>query len=155
VSGLTLGDTVKFHGVDVGTVKALGIDAGDPRRVQVDVALRKDTPVKTDTKATLRFKGITGVIFIELSGGAAAAKTLVAVTPEGQIPEIPAERSTIAVLLEELPKLVTKFSALEDKAGKVVSDVGAVTTQIKENPSVLLRGPKEKSAEKIPSSTGK
>jgi phospholipid/cholesterol/gamma-HCH transport system substrate-binding protein len=153
VSGLTLGDTVKFHGVDVGTVKALAIDVVDPRRVQVDVALRKDTPVKTDTKATLRFKGITGVIFIELSGG--AAKTLVAVTPEGQIPEIPAERSTIAVLLEELPKLVGKFSALEDKAGKVVSDVGAVTTQIKENPSVLLRGPKEKSAEKIPPSTGK
>jgi phospholipid/cholesterol/gamma-HCH transport system substrate-binding protein len=155
VSGLTLGDTVKFHGVDVGTVKALAIDVVDPRRVQVDVALRKDTPVKTDTKATLRFKGITGVIFIELSGGGAEAKTLVAVTPEGQIPEIPAERSTIAVLLEELPKLVAKFSALEDKAGKVVSDVGAVTTQIKENPSLLLRGPKEKSAEKIPPSTGK
>jgi phospholipid/cholesterol/gamma-HCH transport system substrate-binding protein len=155
VSGLTLGDTVKFHGVDVGTVKALAIDAVDPRRVQVDVALRKDTPVKTDTKATLKFKGITGVIFIELSGGGAEAKTLVAVTPEGQIPEIPAERSTIAVLLEELPKLVAKFSALEDKAGKVVSDVGAVTTQIKENPSLLLRGPKEKTAEKIPPSTGK
>jgi phospholipid/cholesterol/gamma-HCH transport system substrate-binding protein len=155
VSGLTLGDTVKFHGVDVGTVKALAIDAVDPRRVQVEVALRKDTPVKTDTKATLKFKGITGVIFIELSGGGAEAKTLVAVTPEGQIPEIPAERSTIAVLLEELPKLVAKFSALEDKAGKVVSDVGAVTTQIKENPSLLLRGPKEKTAEKIPPSTGK
>jgi len=155
VSGLTLGDTVKFHGVDVGTVKALGIDAGDPRRVQVDVALRKDTPVKTDTKATLKFKGITGVTFIELSGGGAEAKTLVAVTPEGQIAEIPAERSTIAVLLEELPKLIAKFSALEDKAGKVVSDVGAVTTQIKENPSLLLRGPREKTPEKIPPSTGK
>ena len=131
------------------------LDLTDPKLVHVEVALRKDSPVKTDTKATLRFKGITGVIFIELSGGGAEAKTLVAVTPEGQIPEIPAERSTIAVLLEELPKLVSKFSALEDKAGKVVSDVGAVTTQIRENPSILLRGPKEKSAEKTPPSTGK
>jgi hypothetical protein len=28
---------------------------------------------------------------------------------------------------------------------KVVSDVGSVTSEIKENPSVLLRGPSEKS----------
>src|SRR6266852_1939117 len=60
VSGLTAGDPVKFHGVEVGNVKAMTIDPVDPRRVQVDVALRKETPVKTDTKATLKLKGITG-----------------------------------------------------------------------------------------------
>ena len=42
--------------------------------------------------------------------------------------------------------MLKKFSALEDKAGKVISDVSGVTSQIKENPSVLLRGPKEKPA---------
>src|ERR1700716_2288264 len=62
VSGLSLGDPVKFHGVDVGTVKAMAIDAKDPRLVQVDVSLRKDAPVKTDTKARLQLKGITGVV---------------------------------------------------------------------------------------------
>jgi phospholipid/cholesterol/gamma-HCH transport system substrate-binding protein len=76
VSGLALGDPVKFRGVDVGTVKAMTIDAGDPRLVQVDVKLRKETPVKTDTKASLKLKGITGVVFIELSGGGTDAKTL-------------------------------------------------------------------------------
>jgi phospholipid/cholesterol/gamma-HCH transport system substrate-binding protein len=52
VSGMSLGDPVKFRGVDVGTVKAMAIDANDPRRVQVEVRLRKEAPVKTDTKAT-------------------------------------------------------------------------------------------------------
>src|SRR5712691_7642628 len=46
VSGLALGDPVKFRGVDVGTVKGMAIDPVDPRRVEVDVNLRKDTPVK-------------------------------------------------------------------------------------------------------------
>ena len=122
----------------------MAIDDTDPRRVQVDVALRKDTPVKADTRATLKLKGITGVIFIELSGGGPQSKTLVAATPQGQIPEIPSERSTIATLVDELPKVVAKFSALEDRAGKVVTDVSGLTSKIKENPSLLLKGPKEK-----------
>ena len=146
VSGLALGDAVKSHGVDVGTVKAMGLDAVDQRRVQVDVRLRKGTPVKTDTRATLTMKGITGVNFIELNGGATDAKDLVAVTPAGQIPEIPSEKSQLSVILEQLPKVIKKFSAIEDKVQKVVTDVGGVTDKIKENPSLLLRRPKEKPA---------
>ena len=150
VSGLAIGDTVKYHGVDVGTVKAIGLDAADPRRVQVDVELRKQAPVKTDTKATLAMKGITGVMFIELNGGAVDAKDLVAVTPAGQVPEIPAERSTLSVVLEQLPKIIGKFSAIEDKVSKVVTEVGGITNQIKEDPSVLLKGPKEKAPKEKP-----
>jgi hypothetical protein len=40
--------------------------------------------------------------------------------------------------------VVQKFSALEDKTAKVLSDVGEVTQKVKENPSLLLRRPKEK-----------
>src|ERR1700694_5765164 len=80
VSGLALGEPVKFHGVDVGTVKALALDPADARRVQVDVKLRKEAPVKTDTKASLKLKGITGVVFIELNGGGPNAQTLLAMT---------------------------------------------------------------------------
>ena len=65
VSGLSLGDPVKFRGVDIGTVKAMNLDAADPQRVQVDVALRKDAPVKTDTKASLKLKGIFLVIVLD------------------------------------------------------------------------------------------
>jgi phospholipid/cholesterol/gamma-HCH transport system substrate-binding protein len=144
VSGLSPGDAVKFHGVDVGTVKTMQIDKTDPRLVQVDVSLRKDTPVKTDTKATLAMKGITGVQTIELSGGSANSQDLLAATPAGQLPEIPAEKSKLAQVLEELPVLVHKFSAIEDQAKKVVTDIGGVTNKIKENPTVLLFKPKDK-----------
>jgi phospholipid/cholesterol/gamma-HCH transport system substrate-binding protein len=158
VSGLALGDAVKYQGVDVGTVKTMTIDNSDPRLVQVDVRLRKDTPVKTDTKASLKLKGITGTLFVELNGGSAEAKSLREVTPEGQIPEIPFEKSKLASLLDALPNMVEKFSAMESKASKVLGDVGKVTgtmkeaadnakeatAKVKENPSVLLWGSKKK-----------
>jgi phospholipid/cholesterol/gamma-HCH transport system substrate-binding protein len=140
VSGLSVGDPVKFRGVDVGNVKAIELDAADPRVVQVDVRLRKDAPVKTDTKATLKLKGITGTVFIELNGGSPKAATLLAATREGQIPEIGSEKGTLTAVLDLLPKLLEKFSGIESQVSKVVGDVGSVTSEIKENPSLLLKG---------------
>ncbi len=146
VSGLVVGDPVKFHGVDVGTVKAIELEPDNPRLVRVEVALRQNTPVKTDTRATLALKGITGVVYIDLTGGSPNAKPLVAATLEGNVPEIPYEKSKIATVVEQLPRVIAKLSALEDKAANVVSDVAGVTNKIKENPSLLLRPPKEKGA---------
>ena len=89
VSGLAVGDPVKFRGVDVGSVKSMNIDPDNSRLVLVEVRLRKATPVKTDTRASLALKGITGVVFIELNGGDPAAQTLLAATPGDKMPEIP------------------------------------------------------------------
>jgi phospholipid/cholesterol/gamma-HCH transport system substrate-binding protein len=146
VSGMAVGDPVKFHGVDVGTVKAIALDPADPRLVQVDIRLRKDVPVKTDTKATLKLKGVTGVVFIELDGGSPTASTVLESTREGQIPEIAAEKSNLTVAIDQLPKLLERFGSIETQVRRVLTDVGAVTSEIKENPSLLLRGPKEKPA---------
>lgn len=143
VSGLTVGDPVKFRGVDAGTVKSIAIDPDDARLVQVDIRLRNLTPVKTDTRASLAIKGITGVVYIELNGGAKTAKPLLAVTPAGKTPEIPPEKSGLKAMLDDLPKVVEKFSAIEDQVKKVVTDVGALTDKVKANPSLLLRRPEK------------
>lgn len=142
VSGLALGDPVKFLGVDVGTVERMELDPADPSQVLVEVKLRKETPVKTDTKATLKIKGLTGAVFIELDGGSAEAPALVATT-EGELPEIPSEKGALNQILEELPKVIAKFSRIEDQASAVVADIGEVTEKVKENPSLLLRRPKK------------
>jgi phospholipid/cholesterol/gamma-HCH transport system substrate-binding protein len=140
VSGLAAGDTVKFRGVDVGTVGAMGIDPIDPRLVRVDVRLRKDTPVKTDTRASLAMKGITGVVFVELNGGDPAAKTLVEVTRADEVPEIVSERTGLKAMIDALPKVVDKFSGLEDQLKKVVTGVGGLTKQVSDDPSSLVWG---------------
>jgi phospholipid/cholesterol/gamma-HCH transport system substrate-binding protein len=151
VSGLALGDPVKFHGVDVGSVKAMALDATDPRLVQVDVRLNKDAPVKTDTKASLKLKGITGVVLVELNGGSVGAKTLVEATPQGQVPEIAYEKSKLSALLDALPKALESVASLGGQAKKVMADMGVAASDIKEtsakvkeDPTLLLRRPAKK-----------
>jgi phospholipid/cholesterol/gamma-HCH transport system substrate-binding protein len=143
VSGLAVGDPVKFRGIDVGTVKSMIIDPDNARLVLVEARLRKETPVKTDTRASLAMKGITGVVFIELNGGDPAAKTLLAVTPQDKIPEIPSEKTGLKAMLDELPKVVEKFSAIEDQIKRLVTSVGGVTDRVKADPSLLLRRPEK------------
>jgi len=144
VTGMALGDPVKFHGVDIGSVKGIALDPADPRRVQVDVRLRKEAPVKTDTKATLKLKGVTGVVYIELNGGAPGAKSLLAATPEGQIPEIASEKSSLTTAMDQLPKVLEQFSAIEKQTKKVVSDVGEVAERVKDSPVMKIFPAKEK-----------
>jgi phospholipid/cholesterol/gamma-HCH transport system substrate-binding protein len=143
VSGLTVGDPVTFRGVDVGSVKSIDIDPEDSRLVLVEVRLRKVAPVKTDTRASLQLKGITGVVNIELNGGAQTAETLLSASPPGTIPEIPSERTGLKAMLDELPKVVEKFSMLEDQVRKVVTRVGGLTEKVNDNPSLLLRRPEK------------
>jgi phospholipid/cholesterol/gamma-HCH transport system substrate-binding protein len=45
VSGLAVGDPVKFRGIDVGTVKSMIIDPDNSLLVLVEVRLRMETPV--------------------------------------------------------------------------------------------------------------
>jgi phospholipid/cholesterol/gamma-HCH transport system substrate-binding protein len=130
VSGLSLGDPVKLRGVEVGTVRALAIDNEDPRLVKVDIELRKDAPVKVDTKATLKMKGITGGQYIELDGGTPNTPRLAEVTPAGKVPEIPYQKSQLTSIVEKIPQILDKFSVIETKAAKVLNDVGAATGHI-------------------------
>jgi phospholipid/cholesterol/gamma-HCH transport system substrate-binding protein len=144
VSGLAVGDAVKYHGVDAGTVKTMKIARDDPRVVQVDVKIRKDTPVTAETKATLVMKGITGSVAIELTGSSPNAKSLVATTAPGEVPLIPSEKSKFSAFFDELPKMMKKFAGLETQAQKILGDVDDVTKEVKEDPSLLLRGRKKK-----------
>jgi len=56
-------------------------------------------------------------------------------------------------MLDQLPKLVgkfslmaDKFSSIEDQMKKVLTNVGGLTDKVKNNPSLLLRRPKESNA---------
>ena len=151
VSGLAMGDVVKYRGVDVGTVKTMRIDPDDSRLVLVEVKIDKDTPVTTETKATLKMRGITGLLWVELTGGSPNAKSLVSATPSGEVPVIPSERSSVSAFFDELPKVMKKLSGLETQAQKILTDVGEVTKDVKdvakdvkEDPSLLLRGRRKK-----------
>lgn len=84
VSGLEVGSTVKYNGVQIGRVESLRVD---PERVSVtlvEISVLNDTPIKQDTRAVASALGITGLKYIELVKSTDASPRL---PVGGEIPE--------------------------------------------------------------------
>jgi phospholipid/cholesterol/gamma-HCH transport system substrate-binding protein len=120
VSGLAPEATVKFHGVDVGLVESIQINTNNSEEVELLLKIKKNTPIKNDSTAVLKFFGITGLAFIEISGGAKNAPLLQ--TSPDNIATIPTTPSLIKRLDETLSHVVSKFSTTLDKTNMLLSD---------------------------------
>ena len=111
VTGLTEGSSVQYNGLGVGTVESLSLDDKDARRVIAILKLRKNTPVKIDTRATISQQGITGVPFILLSGGSPKAAMLEA-QPGEDYPIIHATPSALQNISDTATRLVARLDQL-------------------------------------------
>ena len=98
VSGLAVGASVQFHGLQVGEVRKLSLDPNDPREISVIVRVGADAPIKTDTKAQLSYTGLTGVAVVELFDGKPETQFLRDVDSHA-IPRIQAVPSNLGQLL--------------------------------------------------------
>lgn len=76
VSGLNVDAPVKYNGVNVGKVQAIQLDPVHPQRVDLLFAIERGTPIKEDTLAVLKTQGLTGIAYVELSGGSATSPVL-------------------------------------------------------------------------------
>ena len=70
VQELKPGDPVKMAGVPIGRVARITF-AEDSGKVDVTLKLERDKPVKTDSKASIKFTGMMGQNFVSLSLGTA------------------------------------------------------------------------------------
>lgn len=88
VPGLLVGASVLFNGIRVGEVTGLSLAANKPRQVNAVIAVARDTPIRSDTKVSLDFQGLTGVPVVALEGGnevtSAPVSALVAEPGAGQ-----------------------------------------------------------------------
>lgn len=138
VNGLAVGAAVKYRGVEVGRVVAVKLSPTDLDCVDVEVKIRPGLVVKTDMNALLVYVGITGLKYVEISGGTAAAPNLKAhgVIPSGQglgekADDIVNNLQTTAQRITELlsPENVAKFSAFLDNTEKGSAALTAVIQQ--------------------------
>ncbi len=123
VAGLSPRAAVKYRGVDVGFVRKISLDKGNPERVRLLLNIEAGTPVKTDTVALLSVYGITGLAFVDLTGGNRNSPPLVA-RPGERYPEIRTGPSLLASAssgLVQATQLAQEFKKIAEQILKLLN----------------------------------
>ena len=68
-SGIKKDSTVKFIGVDAGTVKDIRFADEKEALIELELSVRKDIPIRTDSTASAEIQGITGIGYLNISRG--------------------------------------------------------------------------------------
>ncbi len=134
VSGLELGTPVKQNGVDVGNIVAILTDTADITRSVVRFEVAKGTPVKQDMVASMGSYGITGLKYLELTGGSYSAQN---VPPGG---EVRSELSTIGKLTQRADSIAYKIDRLLGNVLALTESQGRAQLEKLVNSSVNLAG---------------
>lgn len=120
VAGLNLNAPVKYNGVDVGKVRQIELDPSNPERVNLLFAIERGTPIKEDTVAVLKTQGLTGIAYVELSGGTDQAPLLLAA--EGsEYPVIRTKPSLSARLDNILTSVLAKLDSTSNNLNAILS----------------------------------
>lgn len=119
VTGINRGSFVRYRGVVVGRVK--GVTLVDSERVAIDLDIVEGTPIKTDTKATISSQGLTGLSYIELSGGSVEAPPLLP-GPDGTPAVITAAPSLMRRLDVALSQNLEQVAGVMQQLHKLLSD---------------------------------
>jgi phospholipid/cholesterol/gamma-HCH transport system substrate-binding protein len=121
VSGLNLNAPVRYRGVEVGRVRRIALAPDNVEQVQLTLDIERNTPVKEDTVAVLQTQGLTGIAFVELTGGGRASLPLKAQAGQ-EYPVIKSGPSlltrldtSITALLTNLNRASENFNALMDE----------------------------------------
>jgi phospholipid/cholesterol/gamma-HCH transport system substrate-binding protein len=109
ISGLNRQAPVKYKGVDVGSVREIGLDPDDPQRVRLVLAIERGVPIKQDTVAVLSVQGLTGIAFLDLEGGSPRSPLLEPPEP-GRYPEIATRPSLFRRLDTQVSALLADVS---------------------------------------------
>ena len=121
VSGLTSSSTVRYRGVPVGSVTDIVIDPNNSEQVLVTIEVTGGTPIKEDATASLEMQGITGLVNVQISGGAKESPRLVA--EQGQpLPVVASVPSALEALFENIPRAIVRFTDLVERATLLLSD---------------------------------
>ena len=121
VAGLNLNAPVKYNGVDVGKVREIRLDPGNPERVNLLFAIERSTPIREDTIAMLKTQGLTGIAYVELSGGTRASAPLRA-TAGSKYPVIRTKPSLSARLENVLTSVLAKLDDTSNNMNAILSD---------------------------------
>lgn len=141
VTGLDVGSAVRYRGVPVGRVATIDIDPDNIARVRVVLGINRNLHVPADATAQINYQGITGLRYVQITGGSQDAERLPQTT-EPPYPEIRARSAGVEEILEAAPEMLERANALlgrlhailsaenVERIGRILADVETVTDAV-------------------------
>jgi phospholipid/cholesterol/gamma-HCH transport system substrate-binding protein len=120
VTGLQAQAAVRYRGVDVGKVSAIGFDPKVQGNVLMRLEIDRDAPVTQDTFATLSFQGVTGLAFVQLDDNGKPAPRLKPV--DGEPPRIPLKPGLLSKLQAKGEVILDQVEQLTGRLNQLASD---------------------------------
>jgi phospholipid/cholesterol/gamma-HCH transport system substrate-binding protein len=115
------GASVRYIGIKVGEVTSIGIDRDDASRVRARIRVDSETPVKTDSTASIEFAGITGVTFIQINAGSPQTDWLKQSTNRN-IPEIDTVSNPLSALVSSGTEVMGRATLALERIDELLSE---------------------------------
>ena len=115
------GSAVRYIGIKVGEVSTVRIDRADPSKVRARIRIDRETPVKTDSTASIQLAGITGVTFVQISAGSPTARLLEA-RPGEPVPVIRAERTPLDEIVAGGAQVMGRANVAIERMNRLLTD---------------------------------
>ena len=121
VAGLNPQSAVTYRGVDVGQVASINLDPDNPERVEIRLDIETIAPVREDTQAKLVTQGLTGLAYVELTGGSRDSQSLVP-TDDNPVPTIDTGPSLIQRLEDAFTSFTVQLDTITGRLDQLLSD---------------------------------
>lgn len=109
VAGLNPGDEVRYGGLLVGSVTDLALAADDPTRIVVHFRVKRNTPMRLDTEASISQVGLLGTPYLALRPGSPRSPALAegGTVPSTDSPTFQDAVGRLASFLDRVDTLLT------------------------------------------------
>jgi phospholipid/cholesterol/gamma-HCH transport system substrate-binding protein len=147
VSGLGTGALVRLNGIEVGRVEKIALDPKDPKLVTLLLQVRDGIEIHSDSVASIESQGLTGVSYVEISGGTLGSPLLIAA--EGQkYPQIASRPSSLQEVFDNAPELLSRLLIIADRLESVLDDknrgaIAETLVNIRDTTGMLSRRTKD------------
>src|SRR5579885_674358 len=121
VTGLTQGSAVTYNGIQIGRVIEIRIDPQNLQQVRVTIEVDQPTLIRSDAVASLEVQGLTGVAFVEITGGSQNAPPLEAQLGQ-RYPVIASRPSGLQRVVSSAPEALSRLIEVADRLAEVLDD---------------------------------
>lgn len=157
VTGLQTQAAVRFKGVNVGKVIAIGFDPEVAGNVLIRLSIDSQTPVTSATFAALGFQGVTGLAFIQLDDSGGVQQRLASPSTgaparipmrQGLVSRLSEQGSSILLQLEESSRRINTLLAPDnqqklmlavEQLGQAAASLSTLATQTGQAMTPLIK----------------